>query len=190
MEQYNVSDLKEGKHVAFETLFKTWYAPLCNYANGIIRDSGDAEDVVQKVFCKIWDSRTTIEIHTSVKSYLYRMVHNDCINRIKQARVRAEHDVYYMNSSSTSTDDAESGVLCSELEQQILALIDTLPPKCKEVFRMSRMQHLSYTEISEKLDISVNTVENHIVKALRLLRDQLRDYLPVYMLLFFIFKSK
>ena len=118
------------------------------------------------------------------------MVHNDCINRIKQARVRAEHDVYYMNSSSTSTDDAESGVLCSELEQQILALIDTLPPKCKEVFRMSRMQHLSYTEISEKLDISVNTVENHIVKALRLLRDQLRDYLPVYMLLFFIFKSK
>lgn len=78
-----IEGLKVGDYKTFEKLFEQWYKPLYIYAYSIIHDAMEAEDVVQKMFCKLWDQADKIEIHTSMKSYLYRAVHNDCLNWIK-----------------------------------------------------------------------------------------------------------
>ena len=183
----NISDLKSGDHKSYETLFRHFYAPLCNYAYSILRDADEAEDMVQKLFCKLWDQRERIEIHTSVKSYLYRMIHNDCMNKIRQCSIRTEHNEYYVYEKELVSNEVENTVLATELEQQIEKIIESMPPRCREVFKMSRQQQLSYNEIARDLQITTNTVETQIVKALRILRTGLKDYLTVLILLF-IFK--
>jgi RNA polymerase sigma-70 factor (ECF subfamily) len=174
-----INDLRGGNRKVYEKLFIQWYNPLCNYAYSILRDTEDAKDIVQKVFYKLWEQRLELEIHTSMKSYLYRIVHNDSLNRLKQLKTRNEHnqDIAYL--SCRFIDDAANTVLYNELEQKVKMAINHLPPRCKEVFELSRFQQLSYIEIANKLDITTNTVETQIVKALRLLRNELKDYLTV-----------
>jgi len=168
-----------GEHKAYEMLFKEFYAPLCRYAYSMLRDTDEAEDLVQKTFCKLYDQRESIEIHTSIKSYLYRIVHNNCLNRIKQQSTRAEHNLHYAYEKDTTSNHVENVVLANELEQKISTIVESLPPRCKEIFNMSRRQQLSYAEIAKELNISANTVETQIVKALRILRTGLKDYLSL-----------
>lgn len=158
---------------------------MCRYAYSILRDQEEAKDITQKIFYKLWDQKDKLEIHTSVKSYLYRIVHNDCINRIKQHRVRKKHNQSIVYEDRKIEDGADRPFLHSELEEEIERALANLPPRCREVFQMSRMQQLSYAEIAKELNISTNTVETQIVKALRILRVRLKDYLPI--LLLFIF---
>lgn len=185
----DITDLRTGNHKAYEMLFIEWYAPLCNYANSIVRNEEEAKDIVQKTFYTLWDQRNGIDIHTSIKSYLYRMVHNNCLNKIKQIRIRQEHDQYIAYETGESIKSTENTILQNELALQIEAAIEKLPPRCREVFRMSRFQQLSYAEISRELNITTNTVETQIVKALRMLREELKEYLPLLILLL-IFESK
>ena len=145
----------------------------------MLRDTDEAEDLVQKTFCKLYDQRESIEIHTSIKSYLYRIVHNNCLNRIKQQSTRAEHNLHYAYEKDTTSNHVENVVLANELEQKISTIVESLPPRCKEIFNMSRRQQLSYAEIAKELNISANTVETQIVKALRILRTGLKDYLSL-----------
>ena len=179
----NINNLKSGEHKAYEMLFKEFYAPLCRYAYSMLRDTDESEDLVQKTFCKLYDQRESIEIHTSVKSYLYRIVHNDCLNKIKQQSIRAEHNLHYAYEKDTTSNHVENVVLANELERQIESVIESMPPRCKEVFKMSRQQQLSYAEIAKELNISANTVETQIVKALRILRTELKDYLSLLIIL-------
>lgn len=180
--------LKSGNHDVYKQLFTLWYTPLCNYACSILRNMDEAEDVVQKMFCKLWDQRNELTIRTSVKSYLYRAVHNDCLNRIQQTKNRSEHNQQYAYNISHEVDSTTEQVAHSELEQQITKAIEQLPPQCRKVFEMSRMQQLNYAEIAKQLDISTNTVENHIAKALRLLRGNLKEFLAVVLFLIILTK--
>ena len=179
----NIHDLRSGNHRAYEMLFTEWYVPLCNYAYSILRDQDDAKDIVQRTFYTLWDQRAEIEIHTSVKSYLYRVVHNNCLNKIKQRKIHSEHNQYIAYETSGSIDSTENSVMQSELQTQIEAAMEKLPPRCREVFKMSRFGQMSYAEISKELNITVATVETQIVKALRILRVELKDYLPLLILL-------
>lgn len=188
LSQTELIKLKEGKHSVYEELFNNLYTPLCNYAFSIIKNTEEVEDIVQKTFYKLWDQRETIDIKTSIKSYMYRMVHNACLNRIKQTKTRAEHNVSYVYEKGEYINDVEQSVYHSELEKSITEAIEKLPPKCREVFKMSRLEQLSYAEIALKLNISTNTVENHIAKALKILRNNLKDFLPLFLYLIFISK--
>ncbi len=178
----NINDLKSGNHKAYEMLFRCFYEPLCRYAHSILRDADEAEDMVQKTFCKLWDQRESIEIHTSIKSYLYRIVHNDCMNKIKQHSIRSEHNEHYAYEKDVIINNTENTVLMNELEQQIATVVENMPPRCREVFVKSRHEQLSYAEIAKELNISANTVETQIVKALRILRNGLKDYLSLLIL--------
>lgn len=175
--QVSISDLQAGNHKAYEMLFTQWYAPLCDYAYGIVYSTDEAEDIVQKMFCKLWDQRDKIDIHTSVKSYLYRIVHNDCLNRMKQLKNRDEHNQYLGFISNATVEDTSNQLIYNELKKKIEDAIDSLPPRCREVFKLSRYSYLSYAEIAEKLGISSHTVEKQISKALQVLRNNLQDYL-------------
>jgi RNA polymerase sigma-70 factor (ECF subfamily) len=172
-----INSLKAGDHKAYEKLFKEFYAALCRYAYSILRDADEAEDMVQRTFCKLWDMREELEIHTSIKSYLYKAVHNDCLNKIKQHSMHSEHHLHYAYEKETQANSTENTVLTNELERRIAEVEECLPTRCREIFQLSRRQQLSYAEIAKQLNISTNTVETQIVKALKLLRMGLKEYI-------------
>jgi RNA polymerase sigma-70 factor (ECF subfamily) len=175
--------LQNGDHRVYEQLFTAWYEPLCRYACAILRDMDEAEETVQKVFYKLWDARERLEIRTSVKSYLYRMVHNACLNRIQQLKTTAEHHRQYGHMVPVAENSTAAGIAHGELEEKIRLAIDALPPQCKKIFEMSRFQHMSYAEIAAELRLSTNTIENHIAKALKSLRVRLKEFLPLLLFL-------
>lgn len=184
MADIQAQQITNGDSATYKQLFSTWYEPLCRYACSITHSIDEAEDIVQRVFCKLWDQRNELAIQTSVKSYLYRAVHNGCMNRIKQVAVRAEHNKSYAYLASSASNSASDSVTYSELKQRVAQALDMLPAQCKRVFEMSRIQQKSYAEIAAALGISTNTVENHIAKALKLLRKGLKEFLAVLLLLF------
>ncbi len=182
LEQQVFTALRQGNESAFEMLFKTYYKPLCNYAYSFLNDRDEAEEVVQAAFIGVWDKRHSIEIQTSMKSYLYRMVRNACLNVIKHVKVKKAHANYQMAGGEPVHEEVSQSVLSSELEEKIHSATKTLPEQCRIVFQLSRFEKLKYSEIAEQLDISVKTVENHMGKALKIMRAQLKDYLPLLLI--------
>ena len=178
--------LRQGDEQVFETIFRTYYERLCNYANTILNDMDEAEEMVQSAFLTVWEKHDRLEIHTSVKSYLYRAVHNSCLNRVKHYKVRKTYGDAVKNQSEPLHDDASQDLIGSELDGIVANAIDSLPDQCKLVFKLSRFENLTYAEIAEQLGISVKTVENHMVKALKVMREKLKDYLPVLIWLLFM----
>jgi RNA polymerase sigma-70 factor (family 1) len=172
---------------SYETLFKTYYQPLCNYACSILKDIDEAEEVVQGVFLNIWKKWNGMQIETSARSYLYRAVHNDCLNKIKHDKVKAVYAEDYRKSMRQGSEDGSQILQAKQLAARIDTAIDQLPKQCGEVFRMNRFAHLKYAEIAGQLNISVKTVEAHMGKALRLLRGELKDYLPFLIALLFTY---
>lgn len=181
-----VDALRQGDEQVFETIFRTYYERLCNYANTILNDMDEAEEMVQSAFLTVWEKHDTLEIHTSVKSYLYRAVHNSCLNRVKHYKVRKTYGDSVKNQTELLHDDASQDLIGSELDAIVANAIDSLPDQCRLVFKLSRFENLTYAEIAEQLGISVKTVENHMVKALKVLREKLKDYLPVLIWLLFM----
>ena len=185
-----VSAIRQGDEAAFEKTFRTYYSRLCKYANSLLKDSDEAEEVVQTVFLTIWEKRADLEITFSIKAYLYRAVHNHCLNRFKHAAVKEAHKEYSGHFIPQSYESVTQAIHASELEEQIEHAVNKLPVQCQKAFRMSRFEELKYHEIAERLDISIKTVENQIGKALRILRVELADYLPsVLISLFFSFEQ-
>ena len=113
------------------------------------------------------------------------MVHNSCMNRIKQQKTHSEYNMTFVSEQGEVSENTDKHVLFDELQQRIDKAINELPPRCCEVFRLSRTEQLSYAEIAEQLGISKNTVETQMVNALRQLRSQLKEYLPLALLLSF-----
>ncbi|GHT75111.1 DNA-directed RNA polymerase sigma-70 factor [Bacteroidia bacterium] len=137
----------------------------------------EAEDMVQKMFCTLWDKRETLDVHTSLNAYLYKAVHNICLNHIKHGKVHNAYQTEWVHLNDDEDNDTDNRLLRNELEQELNRAIEQLPEQCRKVFEMSRVEQLSYHEIAEQLQISPNTVENHISKALKLLREGLKDFL-------------
>ena len=167
----------------FERVFRQFHVPLCRYAFTIVRDAVLAEEVVQDVFLKIWEKRETIEFSVSVKSYLYRAVHNGCLNVHEKMKKEVSMDnpqLKVVHPHAAPVTDMQS----RELEKEIHAALEYLPEQCRRVFELSRFGNLKYKEIAETLGISVKTVENQMGKALRIMRDRLAPYLTVAFLFF------
>ena len=177
MGKMEIAELKPRNTKVYEGLFKQWYEPLFRYAYSILRNQEEAEDIVQKIFCKLWEQGEKMKIHISIKSYLYKMVHNACLNRVKQWQIQSEHHEQIAYGGTTATNQAEQALAQKELRQQIDIAINALPQRCREVFLLSRMQHLSYVQIAQQMQISPNTVETQMVKALKFLRIKLKDCL-------------
>lgn len=172
--------LKDEK--SFEQLFRSQYAPLCGYARKYIDDPDQSEEVVQDVFVNLWHKRQSIEITSTIESYLFRAVRNTCLNILKHFKVREKHKEGITASYDNRSGDADNMVLEIELMNQIEDLIAGLPPERQKVFKMSRFEGMKYKEIAEALGISVKTVEAQMGKALKYLRENLGDYLPAILI--------
>lgn len=182
-EQEIVGAIRQGNERIFEVIFRKYYQSLCNYANSMLKELDEAEEIVQNLFSGIWEKRTDLEINVSLKSYLYRAVHNHCLNRIKHLKIRSEYEQYANNYFESSYESVSQTVMKNELELKIEEAIEKLPEQCRVIFRLSRFEELKYHEIAEQLGISPKTVENQVGKALKILRVELAEYLPLIILL-------
>jgi RNA polymerase sigma-70 factor, ECF subfamily len=160
-------------------LFRTYYQPLCNYAYTFLQDKEDAEEIVQSTFLLVWEKRDTLAIRTSVKPYLYAMVRNACLNVIKHEQIKQKFAGEEMALADRGHDSVNHVIATNELENRIKAALEELPEQCRLVFKLSRFEELKYAEIAQQLNISIKTVENHMGKALKIMREQLKDYLPL-----------
>lgn len=174
--------LRASDKAALQELFHTYYPNVCASIHRIIKDRDTVEDLAQEVFIRFWEKRTQLEIKTSIKAYLHRMGINEALGYLRKQK-RYQIEEYDVNTSTELDRSSEEQFLHSELKDQVSAVVDTLPPKCKLVFQLSRYEELSYKEIAEKLDISVKTVENQMSKALKVLRKGLASYLHVLFIL-------
>ncbi|MGF1587535.1 MAG: RNA polymerase sigma-70 factor [Bacteroidales bacterium] len=190
LEKRILKELKYGSKKAFEYVFKTYYDSLCRYAEEILKDRDQAEDVVENLFIVIWEDRIKIDIHTSFRSYLYRSTYNACLNIIRKRKSESKYRDFFLNHSDFSkfhdygsSSYPLSGIIEKEMESDIAKIIDALPPQCKKVFLMSRVDDLSHLEIADKLDLSVNTVKSHIMNALKKIQVALKNMMIVLVLL-------
>src|SRR5688500_9175988 len=133
----------------------------------------DAEDVVQYMFLKIWEKREVLNINHTFKSYLYKAVYHQCVNQFDHRAVRVKFQERVTVDKSHGVQQPE--VFTHELEEQIVAVINSLPKQCSTIYMMRRYEDMKYAEIAKELDISVNTIENQISKVLRILREHFKD---------------
>lgn len=159
---------------AFSELFHRYYVALCAFAFRYLGDHSLTEELVQELFVRIWEKRKQLKIETSVKSYLFRAVKNELINRQNHEKVEQKYRKLFQQEENELR--AEQVLPEIDLMRKIEASVEALPPKRKEIFKLSREKGLSYREISEQLDISVKTVEAQMGQALKQLREDLKDY--------------
>ncbi len=171
-----LSLLKEGNMEAFNTLFQKYYQPLCAYAHRYVGHE-DLEEIVQDLFMWLWNNHENLDIHTSLSSYLFRATHTRCLNKIAQNKVKQRIETIYWKNY-TGNDTIEDYQI-DELTNRIHEAINRLPESYREAFIMHRFNDKSYKEIAESLNVSTKTVDYRIQKALKQLREDLKDYLPL-----------
>lgn len=166
-------------HLVFEKLFQAHYSNLMGYACKYTFSKSAAEDILQDVFMSMWMNRDGIDFSRGdIKSYLYRSVHNRCINYVKSVKATlplSSNQVDFLIHREVVGEIAFNHLSLHDLEDQIRSCVEKLPPQCKEIFMCSRSLGLKNKEIAELLHISEKAVEKQITKALKEIRISLKN---------------
>lgn len=185
-----MSNIEESLHQNFRVFFEQHYQRLCSYAFSFLKDEESCEDLVQDVFIKIWVNRQDLIGSDQLKFYIFSAVRNNCLTQLQKNK---KYRVVEM------TDEEEGDEIIIKLGPDeataeptvlIAKALDRLPPKCREVFLLSRISNLSYLQIADTLGISIKTVENQMGKALKILRIFARENRIYFIIAFYIIGGK
>ena len=174
----------------FRKLFEDYYPMLCRIALSYIPNSEECEDIVQESFVSVWNKKIDELPEKEFAAYMVRAVKNNCISFLRKQKttILSFEEAAIHDESQHLEDDPEAETV--RYDELLERLLDALPPKCRDVFLLSKLHQLKYKEIAEKLNISEKTVENHMGKALRVIREQLQSgrYLISLLLILFMLK--
>ncbi len=159
--------IRQGDKQEFESLFRSSYVSLVRYARTIVKDPDTSEEIVQDLFFKIWQDKDKIKIDSSLNGYLFRAVHNRCLHWIEHARIVEKHAAEMSYKQGENSETPEEALHLKELQARIARILERLPERCGRIFCMNRFEGLKYSEIAEKLSVSVKTVEADMGKALK-----------------------
>ncbi|TKG97329.1 RNA polymerase sigma-70 factor [Puteibacter caeruleilacunae] len=169
---------------AFETLFRRYIQRLYSYALKIVDDDILANDIVQDVYIKVWEKRKEIR-DDNVEGLLFRMIKNQCISYLRHIKVvqnKTKNLTEFKKVEEVYRIDFVRNepylLIEKELQEEIVGVMNGLPVKCKEVFRLSRVEGLKNAEVAEHLGVNIKTVEKHIAKALAVFKDHFGDRIP------------
>jgi RNA polymerase sigma-70 factor (ECF subfamily) len=164
-----------------------YYDSLHRYAYTILKNNHDAADIVQLVFAKWWERGESLIIHQDIRQYLYRTVHNQCLNFLRNKKNRKTHSIdFFTSKTDIGALDCGDPLERKELRNRLACELEKLPPQCKLIFYKSRFEERKYAEIATELNLSIKTVEAQMGKALRILRERLYGQ-NINMLLFITF---
>ncbi len=175
------SPYAEISEYAFEGVFKKYFTALHGYAYTIVRDEAVAEGIVQEVFLNIWEKGRFPQWDDNPGPYLYRSVHNRSLNHLKKKKVKQAYETYATRQVH-QTENTSEKIRMTELQDRLNEALEKLPEQCRIIFQMSRFREMKYQEIAAELKISLKTVEAQMGKALKRLRVQLADYLPLLLI--------
>jgi RNA polymerase sigma-70 factor (ECF subfamily) len=172
-----VREIRKSDRKAFEQLFRAYVDPLYAFAAEHVEDQSAAEDIVQDVFCDLWERRADWEPDGTVKAYLYRAVRNTALDRLDRRQVREDWKEEEKEEGRPRFGTGPADALRQdELRRALEDAVEDLPSQQKLVYRLAHRHGLSYREIASALGIARKTVENHMGRALRSLRSQLAEH--------------
>jgi RNA polymerase sigma-70 factor, ECF subfamily len=170
-----IGRIRQGDIGQFESLFRSSYSSLVRYAKTLIKDHDTSEEIVQDLFFRLWKDRERLNIESSLNGYLYRSVHNRCLHYIKHNIVVERHAEEMSYREPELQENPAEILQYKELQAKIARILERLPERCRQIFYMSRFEGLKYSEIAEKLSVSVKTVESNMGKALKEFRKELTE---------------
>ena len=179
--------MKLGNSKAYDFLMNSFYQKLCGYAYTLSHDHAAAEDIVQDVFVKVWSNKKQINTSFSIKSYLYKSVYNEFINQYRKNKPVFFLEKKYLESVDLVVENTRENL--DDLLQLVDKQINELPPKCREIFLLNKKEGLTHLEISEYLNISTKTIEGHMTRAFKILRNKLHSKVKTIFFLLFGFTS-
>ena len=154
--------------VTVEQYFQEYFERLRRYAFTLLRDDDEAKDAVQAIFLKLLEKRELLDRDQSIKSYLYTSVYNHCLNIKRHQKVKERH----LATGTKTFSVMDDSLLRKEDTRKIMASLECLPPRCRQIFILSRLEEKKYTEIAAEMRISVKTVEVQMGKALKILQNK------------------
>lgn len=169
----HVELLKQSNFPAFDALFQKYSSSLYAFTLGITRNQFAAEEITQLVFLKVWEKRAQIDQHLSFKSFLFAVAYHETVSWLRKEDSEKRRIGNYAQVASQFSNETEYSIEFRNLEMVADKLIESMPEKRKEIFKLSREQGFSNKEIAAKLNISVKTVENQMTAALKYLREKL-----------------
>jgi RNA polymerase sigma-70 factor, ECF subfamily len=178
-----------GDESSFEEVYRYHFPRLNYFAKQYLLDPEAAKNVVQDVFTELWDKRHTLRDDTNLQAWLFTVTKNKSLKIISKLRSRQNYDNFIktreldINYKALSKFDTNNFIF-EELQTQIQIALEKLSPACRRVFELSRFKDKKNREIAEELNLSIKTVEGHISKALRSLKEDLKDYLLLFYILF------
>lgn len=183
-EQDLLLKLSEGSHAAFVSLFEYYYKNLVMFAGTWLRNEQEAcEDIVQDVFLNLWEKRKEMAQVVSLKSFLLKSVQNNCISYLRHQHIEDKYAGLQLLESGKVSHETEHYILYSELNSRLQEALGQLSPMQRQCFEMNRMQGMKQAEVARELKVSLRTVELRIAEALKILKQCLKDYFVVCLLL-------
>lgn len=178
-----LSAVQRGDQKAFDTLFRRYYPMLCAYGHRFV-ELEDAEEIVEDSLLWIWENRETLVIESSLNSYLFKMVYRRALNKLAHIDATQRADTRFYEEMQERLQDTDYYQI-EELAKRIEDAVAALPESYREAFVMHRFRDMSYKEIAETLGVSPKTIDYRIQQALKQLRVDLKDYLPLLLPLLF-----
>lgn len=176
-----IKHLKKSNLIEFEKLFRFYYPLLCNYALRFTKNTVQAEEIVQELFCNLWENRKKLKIHTSFKAYLYRATYLNSLQYLRKKGIKNQYEEF-VKISGNNQSITNSSIEEIEIQSIIQHTLQNLPQRCSQIFQLSRFEGLKYQEIADQLSISIKTVEANMGKALKAFRKNLKDYVKTIVL--------
>ena len=178
--------LKKGDQQAFAQIYNRYAESLAGFAASKLNNLDDARDIIHDLFVKLWENRDEVYITSNLKSYLFSIVRHRVIDKIRKNITREEYASMAQSLTAGSQDSADKQVEAKELQQRIEKSLNQLPPRVKEIYKLSRDEGLTNHEIAEKLNLSEQTVKNQLSAALKHLRGSLSNISIVIFILWWL----
>ena len=178
-----ISQVAGGSHIAFRKIFDQYFDRIYGVAYSLVKSPMIAEDMTQDVFLKIWEKREMLTDVQRFDAYLFRVARNHILNELRNKVKEQDFSEYLLNFFRETADNPEQHIIFTELEDVVSRAVEHLPPQQREIYRLSREGGLKQEEIAEKLQISVNTIKQHMNRALKFIRHFYLSHYRIVMLL-------
>jgi len=181
-----LQQLRDGNQAAFDTVFRLFHPALCFFAKRLAFDlpKGQAEEIVQDTFVKLWERRANFVDLTAVKAFLYITTRNACLNELDKEKVRNKKEERYLRTMPELEDAVVEEIIYAEVLREVAHAIETLPEQCQRIVKMAYEEGLTAKEIAASLNITVSTVNNQKSRGIALLRKRLSDTGFAFLLFF------
>ena len=180
-------EIKADNMFAFDVLYKKYSKKLYNFGYSILKSQEEAENLIQDVYLNLWENRYQVEKDSSIKYYLFTIAYNSAISIIRKKARESEFIEYLKYLQEINEEPVNMELEYNELTNKLDEIVQALPQRQKEVYLLHRVESLKYNEISERLHISVNTIENHMSRALKTIREKLGNYSLIAILFWHLF---